>query len=159
MFAKPQSEHQWLTKLQGEWSVEMEGQSGPDQPPTKSKSRLTCRSLGGLWIVMEGGGESPEMGQWSTILTLGYDPRVEKYVGTFVGSMMTHLWSYAGSRDSSGRILTLDTEGPTFTEEGWAAYQDIVEIIDDDHWILSSRIRGADGQWRPFMSADHRRVN
>lgn len=158
MFAKPQAEHQWLQKLQGEWTVESESRMGPDQPPSKNEWRLSCRSLEGLWVVMESGGESPEMGKWSTILTLGYDPQVKKYVGTFIGSMMTHLWTYAGSLDASGRILTLDTEGPRFEGEGLAAYQDIVEIIDDDHWILSSKVRGDDGQWNSFMSAHYRRA-
>ncbi|WP_164102845.1 DUF1579 domain-containing protein [Candidatus Laterigemmans baculatus] len=158
MFAKPQAEHRWLAKLVGDWNVESDYRMGADQPSKKSESRISVRSLEGMWVVMESGGDSPEMGKWSSLLTLGYDPRRKQYVGTFFGSMMNHLWIYAGSLDDSGRVLTLDTEGPRFEGEGLVAYQDIFESVDDDHWILSSRVRGDDGQWQHFMTAHHRRV-
>ena len=33
--------------------------------------------------------------------TLGYDPAKKKYVGTFIASVMTHLWIYSGSLDAA----------------------------------------------------------
>jgi len=36
-------------------------------------------------------------------------------------------------------------------------YQDIVEIVDDDHWTLRSRMPGEDGKWIDFMTAHYRR--
>lgn len=158
MFAKPQSEHAWLDTLVGEWDVETECQMGPDQPADKTQGRMRCRSLGGLWLIAESEGEMPESGAWSSVLTLGYDPEKQCYLGTFVASMMTHLWQYAGAFDESGKKLILDTEGPQFEKEGLGRYQDIVEIIDDDHWILSSQIQGEDGKWQVFMTSHHRRT-
>ena len=157
MFAKPQSEHSWLQRFVGQWAVETECQTGPDTPIEKGQSQLKCRSLGGLWVAMEGECESPEGELWSTVLTVGYDPRLKRYIGTFVGSMMTHLWLYSGQIDDSGKRLTLDTEGPKFEGEGLAKYQDIIEVIDDDHWLLSSQILGEDGHWHHFSDARHRR--
>ena len=45
-------------------------------------------------------------------MTLGYDPVQKRFVGTFIGSMMTHMWIYNGTLDAAGKVLTLDTEGP-----------------------------------------------
>ena len=157
MFAKPEKEHQWLGKLIGDWTVESECQVDDDNQPQKSKSHLTCRSLGGLWTVLESEGEAPEGGSWSSIMTLGYDIEKKCYVGTFIVSIMTYLWLYEGSIDESSNKLTLDTEGPRCNQDGMAKYQDIIEIIDDDHWILSSQILEEDGKWQSFMSAHHRR--
>ena len=59
--------------------------------------------------------------------------------------------------NETGTSLTLDTEGPSFTGAGLAAYQDIIEFVADDHRILLSRLRGDDGRWVPFMTAHYRR--
>jgi len=39
-------------------------------------------------------------------------------VGTFVGSMMTHLWLYEGEREVNSEVLPLDSEGPSFSGDG-----------------------------------------
>lgn len=158
MIEEAQKEHQWLQQLVGEWTTEAEMDMGPDQPPEKCLGTETVRSLGGMWTVAEGRGEMPDGGTAIMILTLGYDPRKKRYVGTWVGSMMTHLWIYDGVLDAEGRVLTLDTEGPDFGDPGrLAKYQDIIEIVDGDHRVLRSRTLGEDGQWRQFMTAHYRR--
>ena len=102
MQAEPQTEHQWLSKLVGEWTYESECSMGPDQPQMKSGGREVVRSLGGLWTVGEGQGAMPGGGTFDTIMTLGYDPQTKRFVGTFVVSIMTHLWLYSrGSLDAS----------------------------------------------------------
>ena len=157
MFPQPQAEHHWLDRFVGQWTVESECRMGPDQPVEKSQSTLNCRSLGRLWVAMEGECLSTEGDTWLTVLTLGYDPRVKRYLGTFVGSMMTHLWLYSGVVAADGRELTLDTEGPGMDGEGLSKYQDILTHVDHNHWILSSQILGADGSWTRFQTAHHRR--
>ena len=63
-----------------------------------------------------------------------------------------------GSLDASGKILTLDTEGPDFSGgTGMVAYQDIIEFVSPDHRTLTSRFRGDDGRWHQFMVAHYRR--
>ena len=158
MHAEPQAEHQWLQRLVGEWTSEMECVMGPDQPPWKSKGTETVRSLGGLWTIGEGSGETPDGRPATMIVTLGYDPQRKKFVGTFVGSMMTNMWLYEGTLEAARNVLTLDTEVPDFSGgPGLAKYQDIVEIVDDDHRILSSQLMGPDGQWKKFMTAHYYR--
>lgn len=158
MMATPQKEHEWLAQLVGEWTVDSECIMAPDQPPMKGTGTCSTRSLGGLWFLSEGSGEMPNGGTMNSIITLGYDPQKGRYVGSFIASMMTHLWLYEGTRDASGKVLTLDAEGPSMAGDGtMASYQDIVTIESKDHWVLSSQIKGPDGQWIKFMTAHHRR--
>jgi hypothetical protein len=92
-------------------------------------------------------------------MTLGYDPDKKRFVGTWVGSMMSFLWVYDGSLDPAGRTLTLNAEGPDFSTPGKTAkYQDIIEFVSDDHRVLRSQTLGDDGTWHPFMEAHYRRT-
>jgi hypothetical protein len=92
------------------------------------------------------------------LFTFGYDPQKQRFVGTFLGSMMTNLWIYEGSLDADRKLLTLDTEGPSFTDPAkLAKYQDSIEIVSPDHRILRSQFLGEDGKWNPFMTAHYRR--
>jgi hypothetical protein len=157
--AEPQKEHEWLTKLVGDWTMEGECMMGPDQPPMKSKAKETVRSLGGLWIVAEGEGDMPNGEPAVTMMSLGYDPLTKRYVGTWIGSMMTHMWVYDGEMSASGTTLTLNAEGPDFLDPTKKSkYQDIIEIVSDDHRVLKSQVQGADGKWMHFMTANYRRV-
>lgn len=152
-------EHQWLMRLVGEWEIEGEGTMGPDQPPVTWKGTESVRALGDYWTIGEGRSPMPGGGEMVSITTYGYDPAKGRFVGTFVSSVMTMMWLYEGSLDASEKVLTLDTEGPGMGQEGTTArYQDIVEMIDDDHRVLRSQVLTDDGQWFQFMTAHYRRV-
>jgi len=158
MKAEPQKEHEWLHKLVGEWTCEAEAAMEPGKPPETSSGTERVRSLGGLWILAEGQGEMPGCGPATMMMTLGYDPQKKRYVGTWIGSMMTHLWVYDGSLDAGERVLTLDAEGPSMAGDGtMAQYRDVIEFKSDDHRVLTSHTRGDDGTWQPFMTAHYRR--
>lgn len=159
MFASPQKEHTWLQQLLGNWTFESECPGEPGQPAEKHRGTETVKSLGDLWIVGEGQGEMPGGGTSQMMITLGFDPKRNRFVGTWVGSMMTHLWVYEGELDASGRVLTLNSEGPSFTSpDKTAKYQDIIEIKSADYRTLSSRTLGEDGKWTHFMTAHYRRA-
>ena len=158
--AKPEKEHEWLQQMVGEWNCEGEAVMAPGQPPVQWKTTESVRSIGGLWVVGEGRGQMPEGGDpTTTLMTLGYDPQRKRFVGTFVGSMMTNLWVYDGALDPAGKVLTLDTEGPSMTGDGATQpYQDVIDIVSADHRTLISRSRGPDGTWQQFMTAHYRRA-
>jgi len=161
MKAEPQKEHHWLDRLVGEWTYESEAPMAPGQPLVKHTGTESVRSLGGVWVLCEGRsapGETPEE-TGTTVMTLGYDPLKKRYVGTFIGSMMTYLWLYEGELDPTGRFLTLDAEGPSFTAEGkMAKYKDVIEFKSDDHRVLTSNYLDDDGKWNEFMTAHYRRI-
>ena len=79
--------------------------------------------------------------------------------GTFVGGMMTFLWVYEGELDATGKVLTLNVEGPSFAGDGtMAKYQDIIEIKGPNERTLSSQVLGPDGKWNRFMMATYTRI-
>ena len=62
------------------------------------------------------------------LITLGFDPAKKKYVGSWVGSMMPQLWTYEGALDPTGRILALESQGPSFEDPTKTSlYRDTIE--------------------------------
>jgi hypothetical protein len=121
MNAKPQKQHEWLQKLIGEWTYETEVPAHGNQPASKTTGTESVRSLGGLWVLAEAQGKMPGGGQATSLTTLGYDTATKRFVGTWIGSMMAHLWIYDGELDPAEKVLTLSAEGPTvwLVTQGW----------------------------------------
>jgi hypothetical protein len=158
MNPEPQREHRWLQRLVGEWTYESDASMGPDAPPEKCDGTESVSSLGGLWVLCEGHSQMSGGIPATTLMTLGYDPQKKRFIGTFVGSMMTHMWVYEGELDETEQVLTLNTVGPDFSTPGkMANYKDVIEFKSDDHRVLSSHYQGEDGTWHGFMTANYRR--
>lgn len=157
MFAKPQQEHQWLEQLVGNWTVEQQC-TMPDGNQVESSGRMSCRMIGGLWLLAESTGVDPEGNPWTCVMTLGFDPAKEAFIGTFLGSMMTHLWPYHGRRDPSGNRLPLDSEGPKFDGSGTTRYRDTLEIVSPNEWLFDGEVLSDDGTWVEMMHGRHRRT-
>lgn len=160
MMATPQAEHRWLQQLVGEWTSEARMTMAPEAEACQGSESV--RSLGGLWILAEGRGEMPGGGTATMLMTLGYDPAKKRYVGTWVGSMMTHLWVYDGELDPGGTVLTLNSEGPDMSPGAApgkvARYKDVITIDGAGQRTLTSHCQSADGSWQQFMAATYRRV-
>jgi hypothetical protein len=154
----PQKEHEWLNQLVGEWETDGEANLGPGQPPMKCHGSIQSKSLGGFWVVSEV--KSEMMGTpVIAFQTLGYDPKAKKYVGTWVDSMAGHMWKYEGSVDETGKILTLEAEGPNFFGDAskMTKFRDVYEIKSPDHVVSSGLVLGDDGKWVKFMSGNARK--
>jgi hypothetical protein len=155
---EPQEQHRWLQKLVGEWSYETQAPGKPGEAPAKMTGTERVRSLGDLWIVAEGESQMPDGSPATTLMTLGYDPQTRRVVGTWVGSMMPHMWVYDAELDPAGKVLALNSEGPSMKDDGTISrYQDVIEFKSDDHRIFTARVQGTDGQWQSFMTMDYRR--
>ena len=150
-------EHEWLEKFVGEWTSSSEYSPGPGLPSISCKGVTKVHKLGGLWIVGESESTMGEI-KVSSVITLGYDPAKKKYVGTWVDSFNNHLWKYEGEVDSTGKVITLEAEGPDFTNPGKTTlFRDVYEFKSDDHKVLSSQVKGPDGAWTTFMTMDYRK--
>ncbi len=155
---EPCEEHKWLQKLIGEWTFESEAVMEPGQPPAKHKGTEVVRAIGPFWVQGDGEGEMPGGGTAQMRITLGYDPQKKRFVGTWLGSMMSHLWIYDGELDPAGRILSLQAEGPDMEDERKVArYKDVIELKSDDHRVLTSHVLDEHGKWRQFMTAHYLR--
>ena len=154
---EPTKEHQWLNQLAGEWETEAEIFMEPGKPPMKVKGAESSKMVGGFWYV--GNVKSTVMEHpMSAVLTLGYDPEKKRYVGTWVDSMMPHLWTYVGKVDATGKMLTLEAEGPCPGMPGKISkFKETIEIKDKDNRLFTSNMQMDDGSWMKIMNVTYRR--
>jgi hypothetical protein len=150
--------HIWLQQLVGDWEVSQEVWMEPGAEPMRMESTESVRPIGDLWVMSEGhadfGGDP-----FQSVMTLGYDPAREAFVGTWIDTMQPILCLYEGSLDEAGRVLTLAAEGPRFDgKEGTGHYRDAIEVVDSDHKVLTSSVLQPDGSWVRFMRAEFTRV-
>lgn len=149
----------FLQKLVGEWSVIAEAIPGPGQEAVQMESVEVARLLGEKWLVAENRGSTPGGTPTTSILTLGYDPFHERFVGTYISSMQTHLWSYAGHLDDAGTTLMLETEGPILGDPARVtSYREIIEVLSANRKVMRSMILGPDGEWFEFARAEYKRT-
>lgn len=159
MFDQPNAEHEWLQRLIGDWTYDGECATGPDKPVETFEGGVqTYRPIGGLWVIGEGRGKTPGGTDAVTMITLGFDAHSKRFVGTWIGSMMTKLWVYDGWLDADRKVLTLESEGPSMKGNGLVTnYRDVIEIKSDDHHTLTGHVLGEDRQWSQFMTTNYRR--
>lgn len=151
------AEHEWLRRLVGRWTIDAVAAMPEGQQQVTG--RETVRMIGDAWIVCEGETTTGDGPPSTHVITLGYDGEKQQFVGTFIGSTMTHLWVYHGGLDEASRTLILDTEGPDFARPGtMSRYQDRLEIASRDRRVLSSHMPSPDGGWTEFMSMTYTRV-
>jgi hypothetical protein len=154
---EPRKEQQWLARMVGEWTYEMEAEAEPGQPPIRDSGPESVRALGDSWVICEARGRTPDGAQATSIMTIGHDPDGGRFQGTFVSSMMTYLWIYQGRLDAAGK-LEIDSRGPSYTGEGMMLYRDTIEFLSDGHRVQTSSYQGPDGSWHEFMTTHYRRT-
>lgn len=151
-------EHQWLQKFVGEWKYEGRCPGGPDGSEVEFSGSERIEEVGGVWIHIVGEGDMAGT-QISTRMTVGYDTRAKNYVGTWIGSMMTHQFVYKGWVEEDGRTLVLESSGPGMSDPNEdCTYRDINEFKSDDHRAFRSEMLNEDGSWTQIMSIDLFRV-
>lgn len=136
----------------------MESHLPPDAAETHKHGQESVVQIGDLWVVGTSTGAMPDGTPVTNQMTLGYDPQRGKFVGSWVGSVMTYHFVYEGELDETGTRLHLYNEGPSFTGQGTETYRDTIEMVDDDTRYLRSHHRDAEGQWVEFMCARYERV-
>jgi hypothetical protein len=151
------AEHEWLQQYVGEWDVTSEMRMEPGAEPTSMTSTESVRSVGPLWVLDEGRADSNGVA-FISVLTLGYDPEQESFVGTWIDSATAYLWTFSGQLDDAKKVLTLVTEGPRWGVIGTSAkYRERHEFVDADHRTTASSIQNEDGSWFTFLQTDCRR--
>lgn len=148
--AQPTREHAWLERFVGAWELELDMPMGPGKPTMKTRGSEQARMLGGFWLVSEGqNNDFP----FRCMLTLGYDSRKLKYVGSWIDTMTNYLWRYEGSVDPSGRILTLETQGPSpMAPDHFTKFREVTEFLSDDHRVFTSSMLDEEGNWQPCLT-------
>ena len=153
---EPTDSHELLKQFAGQWTSKVATVPPPGEEAITCQGEESTKMIGGFWLVSEGKGEvlgSP----MTSVLTIGYDPAKQKYVGTFVCSADSTMWQYEGKMDETGKKLTLEAEGPSMLEPGKTAkYRDVLELVDKDHKTLTSFME-SDGEWVKVVTAEYER--
>lgn len=153
---KPQKEHEWLKQLEGEWEANVKMIHEPGKDPMETSGSERVRMVGGFWAVSENRGEMMGM-PFIGMMALGYDPQKKKYVGGWIDSAQPTMWQYEGTVDDSGKVLTLDTEGPCPMQGGKIVKaQETLEIKGPDHKVFTSKM-DFNGTMQTMMTVDYRR--
>ena len=158
MKVEPTREHEWLRKFIGNWTYETEAAMEPGKPPVKMTGTENIRAVGEIWVQGEGTSQMPDGEPAITMVTLGYDPIRKRFVGTWLGTMMAHLWIYDGELSADGRTLTLNSEGPSMSDFNKRAnYRDVHEFKNDNLRTLTAFMQDEGGEWTQFMQMDYHR--
>jgi hypothetical protein len=151
----PTAEHDWLKKFVGNWETHTEMIMGPGQPPIKTQGTESVTMIGELWMTSQMTGEcfgTPMTG----IMTVGYDPKKQKYVGTWICTMCDFLTVYEGTRTDN--TLTLLTEGPNPADPTKKVkMKDVCELKGPDERVLKSYLQTDDGTWVQFLTMTSKR--
>lgn len=151
---EPRAEHRWLQRLLGEWTLEAEPTPGqPDFTGTE-----TVRPLGDVWVMAEGSFQAAGRKPDRALMTLGFDTEKDRFVGTWIGSMLTYLWVYQGQLSDDETTLSLDCMGPSMRGDGrMIPYRDVIEVKSDNERLLRGLVQEDDGSWRQFMVTHYKR--
>ena len=149
---------QWLQRLVGDWTFESEMSPTPGAPAGTYRGTERVHSLGGAGVVCETEWHIPGGETQLSRMTLGWDTEKGRFVGTVVGAT-SHTWIYDGEMDPDGTRLLLETDGPSYEDEGTTTrYVDTIELLGDDERVLRSTFLGSDGGWHEFMVTRYRRA-
>ncbi len=90
-------------------------------------------------------------------MTLGYDPKSKKYIGTWVDSVGDYMWHYTGTVED--KKLTLMSEGPCPLKPPgtMAKFKETLELKDKDHKVFTSSLQEDDGSWIKMLTINYRR--
>lgn len=155
---RPTREHQWLGRLTGDWVWVHEVPATGDTRMTRLEGTEVYRALGPLWVQGESVGPMPDGSAGVSQTTLTWDPQKKRFVGTWIGSMMPHLWVYAGDLDATGQTLSLYSEGPAIDgSDRLEPYKDVIHFLDDNRRTLTGHTRDAAGTWHAFMTVHYTR--
>src|SRR5262245_6595500 len=130
---KPGPAHKALESLAGEWNIEGRCWMAPDGPPMVNKGTAKVRwILDGRFLQEDFNGEF--MGkQFQGIGITGYDNMKKKYVGSWIDSMSTGVFSSEGTADTDGKVFTFQGKmDDPMTGQKNKPFKWVVRILDAD---------------------------
>ena len=142
---KPGKQHEALKYFEGTWDTAAKFQE-PGKPPMESKGSETATyGMGGFWLTYEYKGEmmgKPFTGHGA----MGYDQQKQKYVGVWIDSTKSGLFTSEGTADPDGKRFTMTAQGYCDSEGRSITMKQVHEIKDKDHWTLHFLTPSPDGK-------------
>jgi hypothetical protein len=146
------SELAWLERITGSWTYEAELVMDPTQPPIQASGTESGR-MEGHQAILEGRQEG-----MTTEFTIRFDPATKGFSASFTASQMPEPWTYEGTLDEAGKVLLLNSKGPSPQDPNEQAdYRTFIEVNDEDHKTIHSDV-AMDGKWITFETYRYRRA-
>lgn len=155
---QPSAEHEGFKHEVGVWDAESKTWMAPDAEPILSKGVETNRMHGPMWLVSEF--ESEIMGApYNGHGQFGYDPKKQKYVGTWIDNYSPHLTVMEGTMDEATKTLTMMSEGYNMMTGEKETSKMVSKMIDDDHkkFEIFGPVPGKPGEWWKKMEINYTR--
>lgn len=153
---KPGAEHKLLTADAGTWDAVVEMVAEPGKPPVKSKGvEVNTIGCAGLCLVTEFKAEmmgAPFEGRGVTT----WDPKKQKYVGSWTDSMSTGLSIGESTYDAKTKKWTGWMEGPDMSGNVMKA-RSVVEVTTANTRVFTLYGPGPDGKEAQMMKITYTR--
>jgi hypothetical protein len=92
--------------------------------------------------------------KFKAVQTLGYDVSKRQYAGSWVDSLMSHQWQYAGSLDSKATkaklVLVVEASGPD-PSGGNTTFRERYQFKSADSIVIVAQMQQGT-EWTTFMS-------
>jgi len=154
---KPGKEHELLKQFVGKWDVTGKFFMDPDQPPLEIKGTDTAKmDMNDFWLLGHFKGDflgKPFEGR----SVMGYSPTKKKYVGSWVDSMMPHLFVNEGDADEAGKVFTMIGDGFDPATGKPAKEKWVMQFKDADNHTMTFYTTGADGKERKTGELSYKR--
>lgn len=149
---KAGKQHELLARKAGTWDAVM---SMGGQPGGKA-TFVAKMDHGGLWLVGDFRGDFMGM-PFSGHEVAGYDAKKQKYVSTWVDSMMDYVMTAEGDYDEKTKTLSMWAD--VFDPETGKTVRERHDhkFIDADTWEFAMNKPKPDGTYAPIMSITYKR--
>lgn len=107
---EPSREHTILKNDVGTWKAVVTMWMEPGAPPSKMEGVETNRMLGPFWVISDFKGELMGM-PFTGHSQSGYDPKMKKFVGSWIDSVSPHAMHMVGEFDDETDTFTFKTKG------------------------------------------------
>ena len=151
----PSSEHDWLKKNNGHWSVECAYFMAPGADPIEVEGSEANEMLGDFWCVGNFEADmlgTPMIGQSS----LGYDPVKKRFVSTWKDSSTPFHYTFEGEINEDGKGITFTGENFDPIRQCSALYRSRIEFLSDDEKILNLSVE-SEGSEIPILEYRYKR--
>ena len=146
----PQPEHGLLKRFYGEWRYVKKSVPERGDPQVLGSGELSAELLGDFFVVSRWKGDAYG-DQYNAVQTIGFDTSKKKYTGTWVDSIMSHLWQFDGSLDESGKMMTLVAQGPSPDGET-TTFRERYQFNSPDSITVFAETLMDDGKWVRFIT-------
>ncbi len=151
---KPQDEHKLLQRFDGQWQFTKKSVPADGRSDQVGSGEVSAKMLGDFFVLSQWKGEIYGA-KFQAAQTLGFDPRKQRYVGTWADSIMSHQWQLEGRADKSESTLVINSKGPGADGKP-TEYREWYRFRSADEIHVRSEMK-KDEKWVEFMTTELKR--